>query len=317
MTGKSLCRGVRGFAVAMLFGAELFVANQVCAQEAGPPGVIGPMAPSAPPIDHAADMVCERLMQDYILRQVKIESTTVDAAIELVAARSKAGYWRVVYEQFQKSEINNRSFTPSGNLLKILTKILASDGRERWVAKHPELKKNRALASQIFLPPEVLDTIIERARKADQWQFDAYVFAVGIAYDPRSKPFLREVRHGRLASEAAGPGYGTANPKANLSPPTARPRIISAVARLNAAIALANLGERDELAWLIETEFADSNIHEARLRALAELTGLPRQPLENWRAWWQHNPFPDRFEPKAQANLISPDAPIYFGVPGW
>jgi hypothetical protein len=300
MISLQISRG-RFLALAIFFGTlQTLVSNQVRAQATTPPGTI---ARTAPAVDPAADVVCEHLMADYILRQQKIESTTIDAAIQLIAARSRGGYWQTVYKHFQNSEINNNGFTPSRNLLRILTIILARDGGVRWSQGH---RSDKPIASilTVTLPAEVLDTIIDRARKADRLQIDSYVFAVATAYDPRSKPFLLDVWRGRLPNETTGPTSVT-GPKSDPPPPASPPRIISAAARLNAAIGLANLGEREALAWLVETEFADSAIHEARLRALSDLTGQPQQPRENWRAWWQQNPVPDRFEPKAQAHLIS------------
>jgi hypothetical protein len=291
----------RIFALEILLGAiQAFVSNQALAQATTPPGTIARTAPVALPVDPAHDIVCEQLMADYILRGGKIQGDTVDAAIVIIASRAERGYWRTVFKHFQESQDNNlQAFSPSPNLLRILTKMLWRDGRARWLLSHPEELKQSAWAPSIVLPAEVIDTIIARAKIANRQQFDNYVVAIMAAHDARSKPFLLDVLNDKL-------------------PPVNGQPVVTPSAQFHAAVGLANLGERAGVEWLVNTpgsadvgyvphiRVPGGNLHEARLRALSDLTGQPYQPLEKWQAWWKTSPLPDPFEPKSAVQLRYP-----------
>ena len=239
---------------------------------------------AGPAVDRSADVVCETLMADYILRVGKIESDTVNAAIELIAARGRNnGYWQTVLDEFRKSDPSD-SQSPSPNLLAILTEMLAVDGHARWLRSRPEELKTSAWAADVRLSPAVLEAILAKAPAAARFQFDRYVQAVVAAHDDRAKEFLLGVLNRRADGRAAD------------SFPIAGDQEVE----FHAAAGLANLGHRPGMAWLVEAPLGDTPMLEKRIHALQDLTGLKYKTFEEWRAWWQTNPLPDPFAPTSR-----------------
>ena len=182
------------------------------------------------------DIVCQQLMQDYILRGGKMETAPIDAAIVLIASRSRGGYWREVVKQFEESPIEGRShpFTPSTNLLKILTRILQRDGSARWLSRHPDELGQMASPPSVTLPPQVLETIIDRAKRVNLAHFNRYVVAVVAAHDARSTEFLLDVLKGDF-------------------PRVDGQQVVGSDSQFHAAVGLANLGHTVGLEWLLHS----------------------------------------------------------------
>jgi len=248
-----------------------------------------PRATSAagPAADRPTDVVCETLMADYILRVGKIESDTVNAAIELIAARGRNnGYWQTVLDHFRNRDPNDQS-SGSPNLLAILTKMLEVDGHARWLRSRPEELKTSAWVADVRLSPAVLESIIAKAQVASRFQFDRYVQAVVAAHDDRAKDFL----------------LGVLNRRANGGGANSFPIAADQEVEFHAAAGLANLGHRAGVAWLVAAPLGDTPMLEKRIHALQDLTGLKYKTFEQWQAWWQTNPLPDPFKPQARVLL--------------
>ena len=244
---------------------------------------------AAPPQPTAVDPVCETLLADYILRVVKIDSDTVEAAVTLVAARGRQnGYWQTVLVHFRASDPNDQ-LSGSPNLLAILTKMLAIDGNARWLRSRPEELKTSALGADVKLPAEVLDAVIVQAPQAPRVRFDRYVRAVVAAHDPRADEFLTSVLHGQANGAAANaPAFG-----------------VQEESKFHAACGLANLGHRAGVAWLVEAPLRDTPMLNERIRALQDLTGLEFTKFEQWQAWWRTEPLSEPFKPRARVNWQS------------
>jgi hypothetical protein len=286
-------------AVAIIYGGLLFSPSQ--AQESRPP---------APPAftSNENDVVCQKLLDEYILKPGKIPSDDIDAAVQLITSRAKLGFWRTVFKQFQESKGNDYA---ENNLLKILTKMLANDGYDNWLRDHPEEAKQSAIARWFHLPDEVLDTVIARAKEASPQKFDAYVVAIVAANDKRSKDFLLETLR---AGEAANLPVPAANLGAR---PPRDPKFILFDVQFHAAVGLAELGEPAGLTWLVESRpapglskvlhwFGEGDLLKSRIRSLQDLTGLKLETLEEWQAWWKKNKSEESFKPVKRVMLKYP-----------
>jgi hypothetical protein len=235
----------------------------------------------------APDVVCQRLMEEYILRVGKIETADIDAAVQLIASRGRNnGYWREVLRQFQRNDTNDNS-TPTPRLLEILTKMLQRDGHARWLQSHPE--EISAWVPNVSLGAEVVDAVIARARKAEAGRLEPFVIAVAVARDPRSIGFLREIVQVKSEAPNADRGFAPA-------PPTARIE-----SRFYAAIALAEMGDVAGVEWLVEAPPAgdvdrlphasaqSGSMLESRVLALNDVIVQKFSTIEEWQDWWAAN----------------------------
>jgi hypothetical protein len=279
--------------------------------------------PQAPP----GDVLCEKLLDEYILRRGKIESANIDAAIQLIASRGREnGFWRVVVDHFQQTPVNDSDY-----LLEILTKMLQRDGYARWLHSHPEELKRSAWVPNVALPSSVIDTIMTRAKQADRLDLDDYVLAVVAAHDPRTRDFLLAILNHR-AKRAAGDLFGTKTTAKDVTTPAnpgAKAASFSVRAddpllddsQFYAAVGLAELGDVAGLRWLVDANpdiggsFQPNGGHfdargddlQSRALALADLTGQPFETIKEAQTWWAANrPAAGEFTPKARVRLRYP-----------
>lgn len=238
------------------------------------------------------DVLCELLMQQYILARGKIQTDDVKAAIRLVASRGRNnGYWRIVLKEFEKScDANERIVT--ANTLAVLTGILSYGGRARWQFERKQtgqasLPSPGGAQTPYFVGPEVLQRVIARAGQADKREIDSFVIAVRQSHDTRSKQFLLDVLRGTKTEGSWSD------------------------ARYLAAVGLAELGVHEGVEWLIaysdvpaaRSDVGDIDINRAPhryaprntrfqccRRAMADLTGQPPTLTKaRWKEWWAAN----------------------------
>ena len=247
---------------------------------------------SAAPQEAQSDVVCDTLLRDYVLNVGKIESRAVNAAIQLLGARGRAGkYWQVVLRRFQETDANGRTAIQSSRLLTVLTIMLEYDGQARWLLARPDALRQSAWIPQITLSNDVLDTIISKAKQADHNQLDAYVIALVAAHDPRGQAFLKSV----LESTDGTAEEGT---------------------RFHAAVGLAELGDTAGFRWLVESapggfiwsaphvETSGGSCLDSRVHALNDLVGVKKETIEEWQAWW-----------KVQKEIVAPNGRVKLRYP--
>ena len=214
------------------------------------------------------DMVTEHLFRQYICVNGKITTSSVRAAIELVAARGDHERFRpLLMEELEKSCQEGGSRVVRQNLLSTLQKMLASHrhGGARW---HYEQKQQAQRDGKEVFPSAViqpvsdqalyqnspmLKRVIELAYQADSADIDHFVLVVRQAHHPQSKAFLLDVLQ---------------NPESTIAPTSpagggaARQRQAKSIwsdgqggswrdAKFHAAVGLAELGEPAGVEWLI------------------------------------------------------------------
>ena len=268
-----------------------------------------------------ADAVTEQLFREYVIGRGRIPTASVNAAIELVAARgSNPPFIKTVLAEFEKTcEAGNGARTIKRNLLELLSKMLAVEGGRRWHYEDARRTRSGELSAAIVTPTpsldgdqrlyaesEILSHLIARGRQADRHEIDAFVLAVRQAHHPQGEEFLLDVLR---------------------NPPDSRGKWPDNVggtwmdAKFHAAVGLAELGEHAGVEWLIGQSRSNDfgvgsmsaflsraphrkaiggNLRESCLHALADLLGQPATdrtaPLE---AWWTANK--SQFEPKPVA----------------
>jgi hypothetical protein len=269
----------------------------------------------------AADVVTERLFREYVVGRGRIPTASVNAAIELIAARGiNPPFIKTVLTEFEKScEGGDSARTIRRNLLEMISKMLAAEGSRRWHYEEARHTRSGELSAAIVTPgpspdsdkllyaeSEMLSRLIARGRQADRHEIDAFALAVRQAHHPQGKEFLLDVLR---------------------NPPDSRGKWPDNVggawldAKFHAAVGLAELGEHVGVEWLIEQSRSNDfgvgsmsvslscaphhkatrgNLRESCLHALADLLGQPATdrtaPLV---AWWTANK--SRFEPRPVA----------------
>lgn len=214
------------------------------------------------------EFVTERLFRQYVLANGKIASSSVSAAIQLVAARGNNEEFRaLLLTEFENScDGEGNSRTVRQNILRVIGNILANEyeGGARW---RFELEKQARAAGTYDLPQQaspclpnetlyreslLLTRVIARGYQADSSDIDHFTCTVIRAHHPQSKQFLLDVlRH---------PQSDSVGPAAN-SPLKGEEQVVGKWtdhqggswrdARFHAAIGLAELGEPVGVEWLI------------------------------------------------------------------
>jgi hypothetical protein len=270
------------------------------------------------PQDPPSDVVCEKLLDEYILKRGKIESANIDAAIQLIASRGREnGFWREVVAHFEQSPVNDSRGSQSALLLQILTKMLRRDGHARWLHSHPEEMKRSAWVANVALPGRVVDVIMARAKQAGRLTLDDYVVALVAAHDPRTRDFLRAILERGVGAERGDDLFDAPGTKA-VSVPKTEPVLIES--RFHAAVGLAELGDISGIQWLVETDASVGSFYEnaghidargnylqSRVLALADLTGESFKTIEEAQSWWAAKKSTAKaFEPKKRVLLRYP-----------
>jgi hypothetical protein len=258
------------------------------------------------------DATTLELYGQYVAQVGKIESDSVRAAIELVAARGHRvlEFRELLRKDFATSRQEDSQGYDSRKLLALITAVLQRDGGMRW--QHEEVKRNgfsspRPLPSGDVLYREspLLADVIKHGYKCERSEIDGFAFAVRQAHHPQGKPFLLDVLHN--SSDAGSPfrGADTTNGK--------WPDNIGGSwedARFHAAVGLAELDVEDGIRWLIEhakpNDFGiDGSVNRhphvltrtSSLRAncnavLYDLSGLQAKSdgsQRDWDKWWHNN----------------------------
>ena len=251
------------------------------------------------------DATTKALYAQYISRPGKIETTSVQAAIELVAARGHRDpkFRALLVEDFVRSCKEDKFGNVRRKLLDLVAKVLMRDGGMRWQRNE---EKRTADIGQRALPPDaslyresqLLGHLVEYGRKCNASEIDAFVFAVRQAHHPKGKQFLLDVLHNPSNSDPFGnaaKGKWPDNQGGSWRD-----------ARFHAAIGLAELGVKDGVRWLIERARAnrfglDDSVFchphalakSGSLRtncdyALRDLSqGDRRRPRDTWDKWWR------------------------------
>ncbi len=169
-----------------------------------PSTLLGQVSNPAPKDDRPAaesakiDSVTLALYNEYIRRTGKIPTASVDAAIELVAARA---HHNPVFRQALSGEIV-RGCDPHkfgemriAKTLALTAKVLSYDGAQRWAL---ERQQRTGEIGQAVLPPadyltrpsSLLASVIECGRRSGSTDIDAFVLAVRQAHHAQGKQFL-------------------------------------------------------------------------------------------------------------------------------
>lgn len=255
------------------------------------------------------DATTKALYGQYISNTHKISTTSVQAAIELVAARGHrdAAFRALLENDFVRSCKEDKFGNVRRRLLDLVAKVLMHDAGPRWQS---EEEKRTGLPGQRVLQPDavlyrkspLLARVIEYGRKSPSSEIDAFVFAVRQAHHPQGKQFLLDVLH--------DPSDET--PFAGADPAKSKwPYRIRGTARFLAAVGLAELGVKEGVRWLVRHARTNNagvygtvrNYPHARDRtgnlrvnceyALRDLAGVQRsQDRDQWRdwdQWWRKN----------------------------
>lgn len=270
---------------------------------------------NAPP--QPIDAVSLELYGQYIGQSGKINASSIEAAIVLVADRSgdDQEFRELLRKDFAASQKADKQRYVLRKQLSLITAVLHRDGAARW--QH-ESEKRTGLIGQRVIPSgkflyrdsPLLADVIEFGRECHGSEIDDFAFAVRQAHHPQGKQFLLDVLHNPSQAEnlLQAPGKQAADKAVGKWAEGVGG--IGDEARFIAAVGLAELGVKDGVDWLIQhakpNQFGiDGNvdshphvgIHTSSLRencdaALHDLTGLPRKfewGTPTWDEWWKKN----------------------------
>ncbi len=274
--------------------ASFALAGLVTAQE--PPGFTAP---------ETVDATTLELYNQYVARVGKIESDSVRAAIELVAARGHGNpeFREMLRRDFAASRREDNPGYDSRKLLALITAVLERDGGRRW--QHEQVKRNGVAAARplpsadiLYQESPLLADVIKYGRKCGRSEIDDFSFAVRQAHHPQGKQFLADVLHN---SPDAGNPFRDADRTKGKWPDNVGGSWDDA--RFHAAVGLAELGVEEGIRWLIEharpndfgidgsvDRHAHASTRTGSLRAncnavLSDLSGLPATSDGNPRDW--------------------------------
>jgi len=140
------------------------------------------------------DVICAELFKQYVHPSFKQDGDDVEAACQLVASRGRGnGFWRIVFAEFKECKPDSHL---DHQLLDVLSRMLAKDGAARRtqerMARGDGFQQERQRPAAC-LSPEVVATLIERARLAEGRKIDRFIVAIVQAHDPQAKPFFMEI----------------------------------------------------------------------------------------------------------------------------
>lgn len=240
--------------------------------------------------DLQADQVTQHLFEQYVVRQGKINTESIMAATHLVAERGReSGFWKNVLAEFQRDN------PPSEiGCVRVLGKMLAADAAARdALRRQKETGEVSAGIPRVFLGAEVVAALVERGGKADCFRSDHYAIALARARAPEARGFFQSILRERVLP---------ANPvgRAEVAPVRWRH---SDSTQFHAAVGLAQLGDAEGIAWLIEhCEFSQGTVTNASpqgaprggdlsaccVEALRQLSKEhQRTSRAEWAAWWK------------------------------
>lgn len=234
------------------------------------------------------DSICDMLFQNYIVRGGKIDTSTIMAASHIIAERGReTDFWKIVLEKLRSNDERSKI-----GCVRILGRMLATDARARDIIRTGEIT---AWDASVRLPPEVVEVLIARGKKADRFCVDHYCIALARARVPEAQDFFH-----LILRDDTGKSYM----------PTAR---------FFSAVGLAQLGNPAGFDWLI-ANCEDSlptisnawpagvpnlNVDTCCVAALRSLTGESELKMKSqWETWWKNA---DRKTlPKGPVNIVDP-----------
>lgn len=110
------------------------------------------------------DTLSQQLFDTYIITSSKANANTVNSAIEIIADRGyNSGFWRNVFSEYKKFDHQTEI-----NCVHILGKMLATDAiaYDRSMMSKEERDQFQNV-THVTLKPEVIDTILSRAKDTD------------------------------------------------------------------------------------------------------------------------------------------------------
>jgi len=258
------------------------------------------------------DATTLELYGQYVARVGKIESSSVQAAIVLVAARGHGvpEFRELLRKDFATSRQEDAQRYDSRKLLALITAVLERDGGIRWQReeeKRTGVPQQRVRPSHDDLDREslLLADVIKYGRECGRSEIDHFTFAVRLAHHPQGKQFLLDVLHNPVDRDNPFDGADTTKGQ--------WPDNVGGgweEARFYAAVGLAELGVEDGVRWLIEharpNDFGldgsvDRHPHASTRTSslcancnavLYDLSGLRSQgdgSQQDWDDWWHNN----------------------------
>lgn len=222
-------------------------------------------------LDNKPDDICQRLFETYIARRGKINTSTVMAASHIVAERGRnTGFWKNVLQ-----ELRNDNEDSEIGCVRVLGKMLAIDARARDIIRTGEVT---AWEPSVALPPEVVEELIARGKKADRFRVDHYCIALARARVPEAKAFFN-----MILRNDTGKNYMSS-------------------AQFHAALGLAHLADPKGFEWLIAnsddqlptvsnawpSRMSNGNVSTCCVAALKELSGKrDLSTKQEWQSWWK------------------------------
>lgn len=245
----------RGMVVALLVALSLGSASPVVRAEEG----------------QKPDEICRLLFDTYIARRGKINTSTIMAASHIVAERGRnTGFWRNVLQELRKDNEDSEI-----GCVRVLGKMLAIDARARDIIRTGE---QTAWVASVALPPEVVDELVARGKKADRFRVDHYCIALARARVPESEAFFK-----MILRNDTGKNYMSS-------------------AQFHAAVGLAHVGDPLGFEWLIAncddplptisnawpSGVPNLNVDTCCVAALRSLSGESQLKAKaEWETWWK------------------------------
>jgi hypothetical protein len=202
-----------------------------------------------------SDDVTQKLFEQYIVRQAKVNTESVMAATLLVAERGReTGFWKTVVEELKR----NNQHSEIG-CVRVLGKMLAVDAAARdAIKRQKETGEISAWVPSVCLDSEVVAELIKRGTKADRFRIDHYTIALARARVPEAGDFFRTVLR---ADRATNPTTTEPNTYVPNGP------FYMDSTRFHAAVGLAQLGDMEGIDWLIaNSEYTEGTVTNAAPR---------------------------------------------------
>ena len=263
------------------------------------------------------DNLTRELFETYVVRPVKVNTSTVLAASHIVAERGReSGYWKVIFAELKKG--NEQSEL---GCVRVLGKMLAIDATARdAIRRHKETGELSAWVASVKLSPDVVTELIERGRKADRFRIDHYAIALAQARVPAARPFFESI----LVPQKADPDPFDIPNKKGEAEQAPTPVRHSESTRFHAAVGLAQLGDAAGVNWLIANcEYSQGRVENvwpynaprggdlsACCQAVLEqLSGENLTGKAEWTAW--SNTVDKSQLAKKPVHLVEPGAPSF------
>lgn len=329
--GEPMCGMPRvswaGAAGVMLVVLALGVGSWVMAAEKNPPEVELPPEPakaddaSLNDLESKIDPLTLMLYQEYLASRNNREYAAIVNAIELVANRSHAdeNFQQLLLRDLRRAITRHDQWWDGRQTLNVVTAILREQGRQRWFSDILILQGHRPPRTadeeeRFNTMSPLLQAVLEAGHECDERMIAEFAFAARQAHHPGCRAFLEAVLHSSLeevgtAAETAENSKGESHSLLDVKPSMGGTKRLHAwtIAKFVAAIGLAELGDEQGVAWLIEhsnpatklpagdiygyfhIDHASRRLPENCKRALHDLAKMQWDKKENacdWHLWW-------------------------------